>query len=106
MAALRSALEDVSAGNGALVEILGEAGIGKSRLVQALLSEVDVPFYQIRCDEYETLTPYPAVREPTACSSGDGSGDGRALSSGSANLPLPRRTSSRIRFRSAWRTYP
>jgi class 3 adenylate cyclase/tetratricopeptide (TPR) repeat protein len=63
MAALRSALEDVSAGNGALVEILGEAGIGKSRLVQALLSEVDVPFYQIRCDEYETLTPYWSFRD-------------------------------------------
>ncbi len=63
MAALRSAVESASAGNGALVEICGEAGIGKSRLVQALLAEVDVPSYLIRCDEYETLTPYWPFRD-------------------------------------------
>ncbi len=63
MAALRSAVEAASAGNGALVEIFGEAGIGKSRLVQALLAEVDVRSYLIRCDEYETLTPYWPFRD-------------------------------------------
>jgi predicted ATPase len=63
MASLRSAVEVASAGNGALVEISGEAGIGKSRLVQALLAEVDLPSYLIRCDEYETLTPYWPFRD-------------------------------------------
>jgi class 3 adenylate cyclase/tetratricopeptide (TPR) repeat protein len=58
LAALGSAVEAALAGSGALVEIFGEPGIGKSRLVQALLAEVDVPSYLISCDEYETLTPY------------------------------------------------
>ena len=52
-----------SGGNGQLVEICGEAGVGKSRLVQALLAEADLPSYLIRCDEYETLTPYWPFRD-------------------------------------------
>ena len=63
MAALRSAVESASGGNGQLVEICGEAGVGKSRLVQALLAETNLPSYLIRCDEYETLTPYWPFRD-------------------------------------------
>ena len=63
MAALRSAVESAIGGNGQLVEICGEAGVGKSRLVQALLAEADLPSYLIRCDDYETLTPYWPFRD-------------------------------------------
>ncbi|HYI56667.1 MAG TPA: adenylate/guanylate cyclase domain-containing protein [Microlunatus sp.] len=63
MAALRSAVESAAGGNGQLVEVSGEAGVGKSRLVQALLAEADLPSYLIRCDEYETLTPYWPFRD-------------------------------------------
>ncbi len=58
LSALRAALRESTSGAGALVEVVGEAGIGKSRLVQALLSEVDSPSFVIVCDEYETATPY------------------------------------------------
>lgn len=58
LAALRAAVEAASDGNGALVEIVGEPGIGKTRLLQALLADLEVPSYLVSCNEYETLTPY------------------------------------------------
>lgn len=63
LAALRSAVSAAKAGNGALVEVLGEPGIGKTRLVHALLAGLDVESYLIHCDEYEALTPYWPFRE-------------------------------------------
>ncbi len=58
LSSLRSAVTAATAGQGALVEVVGEPGIGKSRLVQALLAEVDTPSCVVICDEYETSTPY------------------------------------------------
>ena len=58
MAALRQALDDVRRGTGRLVEIVGEPGIGKSRLVAELLTGVDVPVVSAPCEEYESSTAY------------------------------------------------
>ncbi len=47
-------------GKGAVVEILGESGIGKSRLVQELQQHFGA--YVFVCDPYSAATPYAAVR--------------------------------------------
>jgi len=58
MAALGQALDDVRRGAGRLVEIVGEPGIGKSRLVSELLTGIDVPVVSAPCEEYESSTAY------------------------------------------------
>jgi class 3 adenylate cyclase/tetratricopeptide (TPR) repeat protein len=58
MSTLRRALDDVRSGAGRLVEIVGEPGIGKSRLVSELLTDVDVPVLVASCEQYESSTPY------------------------------------------------
>ena len=55
---LVSALEDISEGAGRFLEIRGETGIGKSRLVEELVSRADVPVTQARCGRYAGSTPY------------------------------------------------
>jgi class 3 adenylate cyclase/tetratricopeptide (TPR) repeat protein len=56
---LRSALDAVRDGRGALVEIAGDPGIGKSRLMaEALAGAEDVPVLVVRCEQYESATPY------------------------------------------------
>src|SRR6478735_8092928 len=63
MGALREALTELRARRGRLVEIVGDPGIGKSRLVADLLRDVgDVPAIGVRCEEYESSTPYFAFR--------------------------------------------
>jgi class 3 adenylate cyclase/tetratricopeptide (TPR) repeat protein len=57
--ALGQALDDVRAGQGRLVDIVGEPGIGKSRLVAEMLSGVeDVPVVRAPCEQYESSTAY------------------------------------------------
>lgn len=59
MAVLRDALADVLARRGRLVEIVGEPGIGKSRLVEELLAGADeVLNVWAPCEEYESSTAY------------------------------------------------
>jgi class 3 adenylate cyclase/tetratricopeptide (TPR) repeat protein len=59
MAVLGRALDDVRAGRGALVDIVGEAGIGKTRLVAELLSGVEsVAVVKAPCEQYESSTAY------------------------------------------------
>jgi class 3 adenylate cyclase/tetratricopeptide (TPR) repeat protein len=59
MAVLREVLDDVRAGRGHLVDIVGEPGIGKSRLVAELLAGVDdVPVVNAPCEQYESSTAY------------------------------------------------
>jgi class 3 adenylate cyclase/tetratricopeptide (TPR) repeat protein len=61
VAALRSALEDVAAGLGRVVAVIGEAGLGKSRLVAELKRSPEaasLAWYEGRSLSYETTTPY------------------------------------------------
>jgi class 3 adenylate cyclase/tetratricopeptide (TPR) repeat protein len=56
---LRTALEAVRERRGSLVEIVGEPGIGKSRLVTEALAEADdLPVHVVPCEQYESTTPY------------------------------------------------
>ena len=59
LAVLRQALEQVRRGRGHLVELVGDPGIGKSRLVAEALADVDdVPVLVVPCEQYESTTPY------------------------------------------------
>ncbi|HJR39946.1 MAG TPA: adenylate/guanylate cyclase domain-containing protein [Nocardioidaceae bacterium] len=63
MAVLGEALDASRHGRGALVQILGEPGIGKSRLL-AEVGSMAKPFrvLSVQCDEYESSTPYHSIR--------------------------------------------
>lgn len=58
MATLRSALDDVRRGTGRLVEIVGEPGIGKSRLLAELLTDIEMSVLTASCEQYESSTAY------------------------------------------------
>ena len=56
---MTAALAPLRMGFGTVLEIVGEAGLGKSRLLQEFgTSEVDVRRIGARCDEYESSTAY------------------------------------------------
>ena len=77
---LRTLLEAVESARryeGRIVEVVGDPGIGKSRLIQELGENVtpDV-FIQVQCDEYEATTPYhPFQGLLRSLLSANGSGD-------------------------------
>ncbi|HEY2813579.1 MAG TPA: adenylate/guanylate cyclase domain-containing protein [Acidimicrobiales bacterium] len=51
------------AGRGSLVEVVGEPGIGKTRLVQALIDRLDErSVLETWCQQYDVSTPYAAAR--------------------------------------------
>ena len=59
VAALREALRSLRRGRGRVVELVGEPGIGKSRLLAELLAMADQErLVVVRCDEYATAIPY------------------------------------------------
>ncbi|HEX6936250.1 MAG TPA: adenylate/guanylate cyclase domain-containing protein [Actinomycetes bacterium] len=59
LAVLRDALDSAAIGDGRQVEVVGEPGIGKSRLVEELLAGTpDVQVLTGTGDEYESSTPY------------------------------------------------
>src|SRR6185436_17631193 len=62
-AVLGASVAPVRMGFGTLVELVGEPGIGKSRLAQELRENcADMRQVSLRCDQYETSTPYFAFR--------------------------------------------
>jgi class 3 adenylate cyclase/tetratricopeptide (TPR) repeat protein len=61
---LQEALEAARRGMGRLVEISGESGIGKSRLVDELADEAgSITLLRATCEAYTASTPYAAWRE-------------------------------------------
>jgi class 3 adenylate cyclase/tetratricopeptide (TPR) repeat protein len=59
LATLREALADAREGRGRAVEVVGEGGMGKSRLLDEVLDGVyDVPATVTSCQEYESSTAY------------------------------------------------
>ncbi|HUG74877.1 MAG TPA: tetratricopeptide repeat protein [Acidimicrobiia bacterium] len=56
---IRDAISDVQAGKGSVVEVVGDAGIGKSRLLyeaRDLAGSLDT--FTLVCEQYEVNTPY------------------------------------------------
>ncbi len=63
LASLLDAVEQARAGRASIIEICGEAGMGKSHLVQDVVGRSsDFRFVRSRCEEYETSTPYYVFR--------------------------------------------
>ena len=59
IAAFTEDLDALRAGNGRLIELVGDPGIGKSRLIEELRRLAgDLPTFTIACDPYEATTPY------------------------------------------------
>jgi class 3 adenylate cyclase/tetratricopeptide (TPR) repeat protein len=62
-AVLNAAVAPVRLGFGSLVELVGEPGLGKSRLTEELRSYCeDMPMLTTSCVQYESTTPYHAFR--------------------------------------------
>lgn len=56
---LLSAFNELRGGVGGVVEVVGEAGVGKTRLVSELLDRATlVDTYQLVCEHYEIATPH------------------------------------------------
>jgi class 3 adenylate cyclase/tetratricopeptide (TPR) repeat protein len=65
MALMRESLESARRGAGGVVEIVGEPGIGKSRLLEELrVIASGFSSWATACDVYQSSTPYFAFRRP------------------------------------------
>jgi predicted ATPase len=65
LAQLTAIVEDARAGSGSVVTVVGETGIGKSRLVRQTCASVpDVPVITIHAEPYGAVSPYRPFRDP------------------------------------------
>ncbi len=62
--ALRSAVEAARLGSGAVVEVVGEAGLGKTTLLRWIAQDAGLPVVEVRGGGYSRATPYYALRAP------------------------------------------
>ena len=62
--ALAEAVALVRAGTGSAVEVIGEAGLGKSKLLRTAATESGLPVVEVRGGGYSRATPYYALRAP------------------------------------------
>jgi class 3 adenylate cyclase/tetratricopeptide (TPR) repeat protein len=63
LATLLDVIDRARAGRGAIIEVAGEPGLGKTRLVEELIARSpDFRLLRSRCAEYEASTPYFAFR--------------------------------------------
>jgi class 3 adenylate cyclase/tetratricopeptide (TPR) repeat protein len=62
LAQLRDVLARAKAGTGSCIEVVGEAGVGKSALLAALVAEADCPTLRVAAAPYERETPYGLVK--------------------------------------------
>jgi class 3 adenylate cyclase/tetratricopeptide (TPR) repeat protein len=58
VATLRHAAERAADGVGSLVEIVGEMGVGKTRLLTEALGGCDLAAHVVHCEPYETVTAF------------------------------------------------
>ncbi|MBN1955415.1 MAG: AAA family ATPase [Anaerolineae bacterium] len=58
MALLQQAIAQLEAGHGSVIGIVGDAGVGKSRLVAELQQQVTLPWYEGRCLSYGEMLSY------------------------------------------------
>lgn len=59
---LLATLEDVRSGRRAIIDLAGDAGMGKSRLVEELKARAEVTSFETTCEQYESSTPYYPLR--------------------------------------------
>ena len=65
LGALLEVIREVRQGNGWIAEISSEPGVGRSRLIQELIDRCgDIAVLHAHCEEYESMTPYFAFRQP------------------------------------------
>jgi len=62
--ALAAAAQAVAAGEGRVIEVVGEAGLGKSRLLAELKRRTDLTQMNLACEQYESSTAYFPFRAP------------------------------------------
>jgi predicted ATPase/class 3 adenylate cyclase len=85
MDAFRLALLDVRAGRGSVLEVVGDAGMGKTRLLEEFRAEVpDLHHLEANCELYEASVSYLSIRRLLRLLIGhtagdDGSAGGRRL---------------------------
>ena len=109
---LRETLKEAAGGRGTLVEIVGDAGIGKTRLIREVRAlEPELPWHEVSCEPYEASTPVLPV--PRAAASAPRAARGRRprrdrRRASGPRVPRPVRSSSLgsrcSRCRSIWRS--
>ena len=62
MSQLQEALEDARQGTGRLIEVMGERGMGKSRLIDELCDGADAEVIRVVGETYTSATPYAPFR--------------------------------------------